>query len=116
MMNPKTLIYIIGVLILCSCHGKQMRSELQRIDSLNQTGAKLDTVTSLQNVVMWFDKWGTSNEKMAAQYLMGRAAYDKGDMPKALVCFRQAMEYADTMSAECDIVCMDVLFLSCSSV
>ena len=69
MMNPKTLIYIIGVLILCSCHGKQMRSELQRIDSLNQTGAKLDTVTSLQNMVMWFDKWGTSNEKMAAHYL-----------------------------------------------
>ena len=102
MMNPKTLIYIIGVLILYSCHGKQMRSELQRIDSLNQTGAKLDTVTSLQNMVMWFDKWGTSNEKMAAHYLMGRSAYDKGDMPKALVCFRQAMEYADTMSAECD--------------
>ena len=91
-MNPKTLIYIIGVLILYSCHGKQMRSELQRIDSLNQTGAKLDTVTSLQNMVMWFDKWGTSNEKMAAHYLMGRSAYDKGDMPKALVCFRQAME------------------------
>ena len=44
-MNPKTLIYIIGVLILYSCHGKQMRRELQRIDSLNQTGAKLDTVT-----------------------------------------------------------------------
>ena len=102
MMNPKTLIYIIGVLILYSCHGKQMRSELQRIDSLNQTGAKLDTVTSLQNMVMWFDKWGTSNEKMSAHYLMGRSAYDKGDMPKALVCFRQAMEYADTMSAECD--------------
>lgn len=35
MMNPKTLIYIIGVLILCSCQGKQMRSELQRVDSLN---------------------------------------------------------------------------------
>ena len=52
MMNPKTLIYIIGVLILYSCHGKQMRSKLQWVDSLNQTGAKRDTVTSLQHMVI----------------------------------------------------------------
>lgn len=67
---------------------------------------KCDTVfrdDSLQKeLVKYYDRHGTPNERMVAHYLLGRAYSDMGEAPRALQCFLDAVACADTTSQECD--------------
>ena len=67
---------------------------------------KCDTVfrdDSLQKeLVKYYDRHGTPNERMVAHYLLGRAYSDMGEAPRALQCFLNAVACADTTSQECD--------------
>ena len=53
-------------------------------------------------LVDYFDQHGTSNERMTAHYLLGRAYSDMGEAPMALRCYQDAVECADTMAMDCD--------------
>ena len=79
-----------------------MRSELQRVDSLNSSDALLDTITTMPEVVDYFDLWGTDNERMTAHYLLGCVFRDQNNTPMALRCYRDAVSYADTTANDCD--------------
>lgn len=67
---------------------------------------KCDTVfrsDSLQLVLKdYYDRHGTPNERMTANYLLGRAYSDMGEAPFALQCFLDATACADTTSQDCD--------------
>ena len=67
---------------------------------------KCDTVfhsDSLQlELVKYYDRQGSPNERMTAHYLLGRAYSDMGKAPQALQCFLDAVECADTTSQDCD--------------
>ena len=39
------IVYLLP-LLFCACQGSKMRSELQRVDSLNSSDALLDTITT----------------------------------------------------------------------
>lgn len=79
-----------------------MRSELQRVDSLNSSDALLDTITTMPEVVDYFDLWGSDNERMTAHYLLGCVFRDQNNTPMALRCYRDAVSYADTTANDCD--------------
>ena len=55
-----------------------------------------------QSVTDYYDRNGTSNEKMLAHYLMGCIHRDQNDAPKTIECFQNAIECADTLDRECD--------------
>ena len=95
------LIYLL-LLLLCACQGDRMRCELQRVDSLNSSDALLDTVTTMPEVVDYFDLWGSANERMTAHYLLGCVFRDQDNAPMALRCYRDAVSYADTTATDCD--------------
>ena len=58
---------------------------------------------SLQKILVdYFDQNGTSNERMTAHYLLGRAYTDMGEAPMALRSYQDAVECADTMAMDCD--------------
>ena len=95
------LIYLL-LLLLCACQGDRMRCELQRVDSLNSSDALLDTVTTIPEVVDYFDLWGSANERMTAHYLLGCVFRDQDNAPMALRCYRDAVGYADTTADDCD--------------
>lgn len=67
---------------------------------------KCDTVfrsDSLQLVLKdYYDRHGTPNERMTANYLLGRAYSDMGEAPMAIEVFQDAVESADTTAADCD--------------
>lgn len=71
---------------------------------------KCDTVfrsDSLQLVLKdYYDRHGTPNERMTANYLLGRAYSDMGEAPMALHCFLDAVACADTTSQDCDYGCL----------
>ena len=95
------ILYILP-LLLCACQGDKMRLELHRVDSLNQCGAPLDTITTMDAVVDYLDWWGTANERMTAYYLRGSVYRDQDNAPMALRYYRDAVSYADTAASNCD--------------
>lgn len=95
------ILYILP-LLLCACQGDKMRLELHRVDSLNQCGVPLDTITTMDAVVDYLDWWGTANERMTAHYLLGSVYRDQDNAPMALRYYRDAVSYADTTASDCD--------------
>ena len=95
------ILYILP-LLLCACQGDKMRLELHRVDSLNQCGVPLDTITTMDAVVDYLDWWGTANERMTAYYLRGSVYRDQDNAPMALRYYRDAVSYADTAASNCD--------------
>ena len=90
------------MLAMTGCKGGQMREELHRVDSLNQNEIPLDTVTTMQDVVDYYDTWGSAEEKLLAHYLLGCVFRDQNNVPMALRCYRDAVGYADTTAADCN--------------
>ena len=83
------------------------RSTLRRWQLLRLMAQnKCDTVfrsDSLQLILTdYYDRHGTPNEKMWAHYLLGRAYFDMGEAPMAQKAFLDAVEKADTSTADCD--------------
>ena len=76
---------------------------------------KCDTIfhsDSLQFILTdYYDNHGTPNERMLAHYLLGRAYADMGDAPKALKCYQEAAECADTTSLGCDWRQLSIVYL-----
>ena len=81
---------------------QQMRWQLLLTSAQN----KCDTIfrdDSLQlELVKYYDRHGSPNERMTAHYLLGRAYSDMGEAPRALENFLDAVDCADTTSRACD--------------
>lgn len=60
--------------------------------------------TLFRDVVTYYELQGTSNEKMMAHYLMGCIYREQKEAPNAVQCYEKAIEYADTLSDDCDFV------------
>lgn len=82
--------------------GTLMRWQLLRAQAQNKLYIPFTTDSVMKEVANYYDGHGTSNERMAAHYLLGSVYRDMGEAPAALHAFQRAMECADTMSASCD--------------
>ncbi len=82
--------------------GQRMRYELLRADAQNKNFVKFTTDSVLKAVVSYYDSHGTPNERMRANYLLGRAYYDMGETPLALKYYHEAADCADTTQIDCD--------------
>lgn len=72
---------------------------------LTQAQNKADTIftsDSLQRILVDYYDGRDANDAMLAHYLLGRAYQDMGEAPKALECFHDAIDHADTTTANCD--------------
>ncbi len=80
---------------------------------------KCDTVFSDDSLQLllsdYFDHNGTSNEKMWAYYLLGRAYSDMGEAPIAMRCYQEATACADTTSITCDWWNLSRIYLQLAS-
>ena len=98
---PMALLW--GALLLFSCSQHDLRvQQLRDLQAQNQA----DTVfrsDSLQRILVdYFNRHGSANEKMLANYLLGRAYYDMGETPLALHYYHEAIDCADTTDANCN--------------
>ena len=93
-------------------YGKEMeRSKSQKISMRyrllmakveNKLYLDMPSDSAFQEVVDYYESKGTSNDKMTAHYLMGCIYRDQQEAPKAIISYREALEFADTLSHECD--------------
>ena len=75
------------------------------LDQAAQQNVNYDSIThidSIEAAVKYFDRQGTSNERMRAHYLLGCAFRDAGEAPKALECYQQAADCATSDDTDCD--------------
>ncbi|MBO5185703.1 MAG: hypothetical protein J6B91_01445 [Prevotella sp.] len=86
----------------CS-HSQLMRYELLKAKAINKSDMHVFTSDStVKRLVSYYDSYGSRNEQMLTRYLLGSVYRDLGDAPRALECYRNAVEMADTTSADCD--------------
>jgi tetratricopeptide (TPR) repeat protein len=107
MHNAQWLTFI-AVFLLASCVSRQERDDMQaRLAQMAQWNTD-DTVftarhtAEAQTLADWFDSHGTSNEQLRAHYILGRTYADRGETPRAVDSYLDAIAKADTTAADCD--------------
>lgn len=79
-----------------------MKCRMLMAKAQNKLYLSMPTDSIFQEVVDYYDSKGTDNEKMQAYYLMGCVYRDQKEAPKAMMSYKKAVEYADTLRKECD--------------
>ena len=79
----------------------RMKLLLLRMKVLNKLDCPLDTDT-LASLVKYFDRHGSANDRMLANYILGCYYIGKGNSPEAMRYLHLAAEAADTTDAGCD--------------
>ena len=80
----------------------RMQYLLQRTCAQNKTDVIFTSDSLAKELTDHFDRHGTTNERVLAHYLLGRALSDMGEAPAALQAYYDAIERADTTKADCD--------------
>ena len=79
-----------------------MKCRMLMAKAQNKLYLSMPTDSIFQEVVDYYDSKGTDNEKMQAYYLMGCVYRDQKEAPRAMMSYKKAVEYADTLRKECD--------------
>ena len=79
-----------------------MRYDMLHLKAENKAFAPLTSDSIAKNLVNYYDAWGNANEQMMAHYLLGCVYRDKGDSPRAIDAYQNAVSKADTTANDCD--------------
>lgn len=81
---------------------QRMRYQLLYHKAMNKADILFSSDSIMKNVVAYYEKHGTSNERMLAYYMLGCIYRDLHEAPIALEYYNKATEQADTTSQDCD--------------
>lgn len=110
----KRHIWTIGIVVVVVCcaaffgvRGYQRRADLMHaaLDSaleLNRNYIPFTSDSTMLEVVEYFDRHGTPNDRLRAHYALGCVYRDLHDAPIALLTWEQGIAAADTTAADCD--------------
>ena len=106
-MIAKRLIRIIvagAVVLLTGCGGNKagMLQQLEQLEQQNHSGQPMLNDSLAEDLVSYFDRHGSANERMRSRYILGRTYYCLGELPRALELYNEAADCADTTAADCD--------------
>lgn len=82
---------------------QRMQYELMYAQAQNKAFVDFTTDSIVLEVAKYYDKHGSSNERMMANYLVGCAYRDMGDAPTALKYMNIAIDAVDENSKDCDL-------------
>lgn len=80
----------------------RMKYELLHAAAQNKAYINFTSDSVMKEVVDYYDSHGTANEQLQAHYVLGCVYRDLNDAPKALQCYYDAVDKADTTSTDCD--------------
>ncbi|MCR5269877.1 MAG: hypothetical protein K6D91_02530 [Prevotella sp.] len=80
----------------------RMHYELVKMKAQNKANVLFSSDSIAKEVADYYNHHGTDNERLLANYLLGRVYSDMGEAPQALQAFYDAIECADTLSDDCD--------------
>jgi tetratricopeptide (TPR) repeat protein len=117
--NPDSSLVILNAADSLTPHfslKQKMKYELLLTNAQNKTDVVFKSDSSAKRLVDYYDKHGTTNEKMMANYLLGRAYMDMKKWPMALQSFQDAINNADTTSKDCDYYTLCRVYAQASDV
>ena len=83
-------------------NAQKMRYELLRHKAMNKAYISFTSDSIMKEVVDYYDRHGSANERMLANYILGCVYRDMYEVPMALEFYNKAKEQADTTAADCD--------------
>jgi tetratricopeptide (TPR) repeat protein len=72
------------------------------LEQANRADSVMRNDSLAKDLVAYFDKHGTPNERMRAHYILGRTYSDIGEAPRAISSYQDAIDAADTTVSDCD--------------
>ena len=93
-----------AVVLLTGCGGNKagMLQQLEQLEQQNHSGQPMLNDSLAEDLVSYFDRHGSANERMRSRYILGRTYYCLGELPRALELYNEAASCADTTSADCE--------------
>jgi len=111
-MNRKGIFIVLALVAVSlvavfGVHGCQRRADRMRavLDSAleqNRNYIPFTSDSALLEVVEYYDRYGTPNDRLRARYALGSVYRDLHDAPIALLTWEKAIAAADTTAADCD--------------
>ena len=80
----------------------QMRLQLLLAKAQNKLYRPMPSDSTFMEVVSYYDSHGSANDRMLSRYLLGCIYRDMDNGPKAVRCYLEALELADTTSKDCN--------------
>ena len=102
MRRIRLFLLLVAVVIVSCGDREQMLQTLEALEQQNRDYVPFTTDSTALALIDYFDSHGTANERMRAHYILGCAYRDMGEMPRALACYNDAIEQADTTASDCD--------------
>ena len=96
------VVCALWLLIGCSADKGQKLQQLEELEQMNRADSVMRNDSLAEDLVAYFDKHGTPNERMRAHYILGRTYFDLGELPRSLETYLDAAGCADTTAADCD--------------
>lgn len=87
---------------IASAKKVNMKWRMLMATAQNKLYMQMPTDSAFSEVVAYYDRNGSDNEKMQSRYLLGCIYRDMNDAPKAIECYQQALCYADTTDDNCN--------------
>lgn len=81
---------------------QKMRYELLRHKAMNKAYISFTSDSIMKEIVDYYDRHGSANERMLANYVLGCVYRDMHEVPLALEYYNKAAEQADITAADCD--------------
>ena len=84
------IVYCLLVIVLAivlaaySGDGSEMRAQLEELERQNRADSVMTNDSLAEQLVKYFDRHGTPNERMRAYYILGRTYADMGEAPRAV--------------------------------
>ena len=88
----------------------QMHYQLLRAEAQNKLYIDFTTDSVMRQVVQYYDRRGSRNERLKAHYLLGCVYRDLGEAPRTIGCFQDAVDCADTLSSSCDFKTLSCVY------
>ena len=88
----------------------RMRYEVVKADANNKCFNFIATDSAFREVVDYYDRHGSPNEKTKAYYLMGCVYRDEDKHVEALESYYQAIEASDTTRKDCDYGLLECIY------
>jgi hypothetical protein len=89
---------------------QRMRHSLLTMKAQNKAYVPFTSDSLANDLVSYYDNYGTPNERLLAHYLLGCVYRDLGEAPRAVECYLDAINLADTTATDCDYNTLTVAY------
>ena len=89
---------------------QRMRHSLLTLKAQNKAYLPFTSDSLARDLVSYYDSHGTPNDRLLAHYLLGCVYRDLDEAPRAVECYLDAVNQADTTATDCDYNTMTVAY------